>query len=159
MFKSFKEFFQAKPKDQPFCFWLGSYDAHRAYKLNSGLEAGMDPSEVIVPAHLPDDPLVRNDILDYYYEIQRWDITVWKALTILEEAGDLENTLVVVTSDNGMPFPRAKATIYDFGTHMPMAVSWPARIINPDRKYEGFVHLSDLAATFLEAAGLEVPVK
>jgi N-sulfoglucosamine sulfohydrolase len=157
VFKSFKEFFQAKPKDQPFCFWLGSYDAHRAYKLNSGLEAGMDPSEVIVPAHLPDDPLVRNDILDYYYEIQRWDTTVWKALKVLEEAGELENTLVVVTSDNGMPFPRAKATIYDFGTHMPMAVSWPARIINPDRKYEGFVHLSDLAATFLEAAGLEVP--
>ena len=156
-FQSFKEFFQLKPQDQPFCFWLGSYDAHRPYRLNSGTEAGMDPSKVIVPEHLPDDPVVRNDILDYYYEIQRWDTIVWEALAVLEEAGELENTLVVVTSDNGMPFPRAKATIYDFGTHMPMAVRWPAKIVNPDRKYGGFIHLSDLAATFLEAVGLEVP--
>ncbi len=156
-YRSFKEFFQAKPQDQPFCFWLGSSDAHRGYKLNSGLESGMDPSKVRVPEHLPDDPIVRKDMLDYYYEVERWDTTVWKALTVLEEAGELENTLVVITSDNGMPFPRAKATLYDFGSHMPMAVSWPSKIANPDRKYEGFIHLSDLAATFLEAAGLEIP--
>jgi len=156
-YKSFKEFFQAKPQDKPFCFWLGSHDAHRPYKLNSGLASGMDPSKVIAPAHLPDDPVVRNDILDYYYEVQRWDSVVWEALSILQEAGELENTLVVITSDNGMPFPRAKATIYDFGTHMPLAISWPAKIVKPDRQYKGFVHLSDLAATFLEAAGLEVP--
>jgi N-sulfoglucosamine sulfohydrolase len=158
-YKSFNDFFQAKPPDQPFCFWLGSRDAHRGYKLNSGLDAGMDPSKVIVPAHLPDDPIVRNDILDYYYEVQRWDTTVWEALTVLEEAGELENTLVVVTSDNGMPFPRAKATIYDFGTRMPLAISWPARLKNPNRVYEGFVHLSDLASTFLEAAGVDVPAE
>jgi N-sulfoglucosamine sulfohydrolase len=158
-YKSFKEFFQAKPQDQPFCFWLGSTDAHRGYKLNSGIESGMDPAKVIVPEHFPDDPIVRKDILDYYYEVQRWDTTVWNALTVLEEAGELENTLVVVTSDNGMPFPRAKATIYDFGTRMPLAISWPSKIANPDRTYEGFVHLSDLAATFLEAAGLEVPAE
>jgi len=156
-YTSFKEFFQAKPQDQPFCFWLGSTDAHRGYKLNSGLESGMDPSKVIVPEHLPDDLIVRKDMLDYYYEVQRWDTTVWEALTVIEEAGELENTLVVISSDNGMPFPRAKATLYDFGTHMPMAVSWPYKIANPGRKYEGFIHLSDLAATFLEAAGLDIP--
>jgi len=156
-YKSFKEFFQAKPEDQPFCFWLGSSDAHRPYKLNSGVDSGMDPSKVIVPSHLPDDPIVRNDILDYYYEVQRWDSLVGKALSILEEAGELENTLVVITSDNGMPFPRAKASLYDFGTKMPMAISWPSKILSPNRKYEGFVHLSDFASTFLDAAGLEVP--
>ena len=156
-YENFRKFLQSKPQDQPFCFWLGGIDAHRPYELNSGPESGMDPSKVIVPAHLPDDPVVRNDILDYYYEVQRWDTLVWEALSLLEEAGELENTLVVVTSDNGMPFPRAKATIYDFGTRMPLAISWPAKIVNPDRKYDGFVHLSDLAATFLEAAGVEVP--
>ncbi|MCP4313140.1 MAG: sulfatase [Bacteroidetes bacterium] len=155
--KSFKEFFQAKPEDQPFCFWLGSSDAHRPYAVNSGVNSGMNPSKVIVPSHLPDDPIVRNDILDYYYEVQRWDSLVGKALSILEEAGELENTLVVITSDNGMPFPRAKASLYDFGTKMPMAISWPSKILAPNREYEGFVHLSNLASTFLEAAGLEVP--
>lgn len=156
-YKSFREFIMGKPKDKPFCFWLGSGDPHRPYVLNSGLESGMDPSKVIIPAHLPDDPVVRNDILDYYYEVQRWDTLVWEALSILKEAGELENTLVVITSDNGMPFPRAKASLYDFGTHMPLAISWPDKIVSPGRRYEGFVHLSDLAATFLEAAGLAVP--
>jgi len=156
-FRSFKEFFQSKPQDQPFCFWLGSSDAHRPYELNTGLNSGMDPSKVIVPEHLPDDPVVRNDILDYYYEVQRWDSVVWEALSILQEAGELENTMVVITSDNGMPFPRAKASLYDFGTHMPLAISWPSKIVQQDRIYEGFVHLSDLASTFLEAAGLEAP--
>jgi len=63
----------------------------------------------------------------------------------------------VITSDNGMPFPRAKASLYDFGTHMPLAISWPSGISDPGMVYDGFVNLSDLAPTFLEAAGLEIP--
>jgi N-sulfoglucosamine sulfohydrolase len=157
-FKSFEAFYKAKPKEKPFCFWLGSYDAHRGYKKDSGLNSGMDPENVQVPPHLPDDPVVRNDILDYYYEVQRWDRLVGNALSILEKAGELDNTLVVVTSDNGMPFPRAKATLYDYGTRMPLAIRWPEGISKPDRKFDGFVHLSDMAPTFLEAAGLTPPV-
>jgi N-sulfoglucosamine sulfohydrolase len=156
-FKSFEEFYRNKPEDKPFCFWLGSSDAHRPYKLNSGIESGLDPSRVIIPEHLPDHPVIRNDILDYYFEIQRFDSTVWNALSILEEAGELENTLVVITSDNGMPFPRAKASLYDFGTHMPLAISWPSGISDPGMVYDGFVNLSDLAPTFLQAGRLEIP--
>ena len=55
-FRSFEEFHRQKPKDRPFCFWLGSTDAHRAYKRDSGLQSGMDPAKVVVPDHLPDDP-------------------------------------------------------------------------------------------------------
>jgi len=117
----------------------------------------MDPAKVIVPPHLPDDSVVRNDILDYYFEVQRFDRTVSEALAILQAAGEQDNTLVVVTSDNGMPFPRAKASLYDFGTRMPLAIRWPSKIVIPNRVYEGFVNLSDLAPTFLEAAGLKAP--
>ena len=156
-FRSFEEFYQDVAKDEPFCFWLGSTDAHRAYKRNSGVQSGMDAAKVPVPPHLPDDPIVRNDILDYYFELQRFDRLVADTLAILEEAGELDNTLVVVTSDNGMPFPRAKASLYDFGTRMPLAIRWPSKISAPGRKYEGFVHLSDMAPTFLEAAGLQQP--
>ena len=156
-FKSFEAFYQAKPRDRQFCFWLGSGDAHRPYQKNSGRESGMDPKKVLVPPHLPDDPVVRNDILDYYFEVERWDRLVGEALAIIEKAGELDNTLVVVTSDNGMPFPRAKASLYDYGTRMPLAVRWPGGIRASGRSFEGFVHLSDLAPTFLEAAGLEPP--
>ncbi|MHC4700676.1 MAG: sulfatase family protein [Planctomycetota bacterium] len=156
-FKSFEAFYQSKPQDKPFCFWLGSSDAHRPYKKDSGLESGMDPKKVPVPPHLPDDPVVRNDILDYYFEVERWDRLVGDALAALEKAGELDNTLVVITSDNGMPFPRAKASLYDYGTRMPLAIRWPEGIRASGRSYDGFVHLSDVAPTFLEAAGLIPP--
>ena len=155
--KSLEAFYQNKPEGKPFCFWLGSGDPHRPYKKNSGVESGMDPEKAPVPPHLPDDPVVRNDILDYYFEVERFDRLVADALAVLEKAGEMDNTLVVITSDNGMPFPRAKASLYDYGTRMPLAIRWPGGIDAPGRTYDGFVHLSDMAPTFLEAAGLRPP--
>ena len=71
---------------------------------------------------------MRSDLLDYYLEVQRFDSQVASLIEALEKAGELDNTIVVVTSDNGMPFPRAKANLYDAGTHMPLAIRWPRKI-------------------------------
>ncbi len=152
-FESFDEFMEGRDGG-PFCFWLGSRDPHRPYELGSGERSGKDPGKVVVPAHLPDNDLVRNDILDYYVEIERFDSNVQRALDLLERTGRLENTVVVVTSDHGMPFPRAKASLYDQGSRVPLAISWP-RAVAKGRTVEDFVSLSDMAPTFLEAAGLE----
>ena len=153
-FGSFKEFYEQKPKKQPFCFWFSSYDPHRAYTPNTGLQAGMSIDQVDVPGFLPDLLCVRNDILDYYFEVERFDRECGQILKILEAAGELDNTIVVMTSDNGMPFPRAKANLYDYGTRMPLAIRWPARI-TPNLVINDFVNFIDFAPTFLEAAGLE----
>ena len=64
---------------------------------------------------------------------------------------------MVVTSDHGMPFPRAKASLYDAGTRVPLAIRWPGGIKNPGRSYGRLINLSTLAPTFLKAAGIEVP--
>lgn len=112
---------------------------------------------MIVPPYLPDHPIVREDILDYCHEIEYFDQVVGETITLLEKAGELDNTIIVLTSDNGMPFPRAKASLYDAGTHMPMAVRWPRGIKSPGRSFDGLVNLSDLAPTFLEAAGIKPP--
>ncbi len=158
-YEGFQEFFDknVKSTDAPFVFWLGSNYPHRPYKWKSGVESGMNPDKVIVPPYLPDDPIVRNDILDYYFEIELFDQSVAQALKILEAAGKLDNTLIVVTSDNGMPFPRAKASLYDTGTRMPLAIRWPAAIKSQGRIVDDFVSLKDMAPTFLEAAGMKVP--
>ena len=74
----------------------------------------------------------------------------------LERRGELDNTIVVVTSDNGMAFPRAKATLYDSGARVPLAIRWGARL-RPGRVIEDFVSFTDFAPTFLEAAGVAVP--
>lgn len=158
-YENFKEFFEKNIRntDTPFAFWLGSKDPHRPYIWKSGYDAGMNPDNVPVPPYMPDDSIVRYDILDYYLEIDRFDMDVAQAIKLLEEAGELDNTLIVITSDNGMPFPRAKASLYDTGTRMPLAVRWPDGIKSPGRKVDDFVSLKDMAPTFLEASGIKVP--
>ncbi len=140
--------------DDPFCFWLGSTRPHRPYVEGSGVQAGMKLDDVEVPPFLPDCEPVRADIADYLLQCEAFDAQVADALRVLEETGEYENTLIVVTSDNGMPFPRAKANLYDFGTRMPMVVSWPGEI-EGGRTVTDFVSFADFAPTFMEAAGLE----
>jgi arylsulfatase A-like enzyme len=153
-FKSFEEFLKTVPADKPFCFWFGSGDPHRPYEKGSGIAAGMKPDDVVVPPYLPDTPEIRSDILDYYVEVQRFDRDVGEVLQALEEAGKSENTLVVITGDNGWPFPRSKANLYDSGTRQPFALRWPAAY-SGGKTIDAFVNLADLAPTFLEAAGLK----
>lgn len=153
-YKSFDEFYAQAPKDKPFCFWFGSQDPHRPYDKDSGVQAGLKPEAVTVPPHLPDTPEVRKDILDYYLEVQRMDRETGVILKRLEADGKLDNTLVVWTSDNGMPFPRAKANLYNFGTHMPLAVRWPGKV-KAGQVVNDFVVLTEVAPTMLEAAGIQ----
>jgi arylsulfatase A-like enzyme len=155
-YKDFATFFDSRPADKPFCFWFGSTDPHRPYNKGFGQQAGIKLEDIEVPPWLPDHPTVREDIADYLAEIQRFDTDLGAILSILQKAGELENTLVVVTSDNGMPFPRAKTNLYDSGTRMPLAISWPAEIPG-GRVIDDFVSHTDFAPTFLQAAGLPVP--
>ena len=153
-YRNFQEFLKVRPEGKPFCFWFGSTDPHRGYKWQSGVNSGMKLEDVEVPACLPDSQTVRTDICDYYWEVQRFDREVGELLKLLEENGELDSTLVVISGDNGMPFPRCKSNLYDLGTHVPLALRWPARV-RGDRVVEDFVSLSDLAPTFLEAAGFK----
>ena len=153
-FDDFRAFHAALPEDAPFCFWFGSTDPHRGYDKGSGLASGLRLDDVTVPDFLPDVPEVRSDILDYYFEIQRFDRQLGEIVSFLEECDQLDNTVVIVTSDNGMPFPRAKADLYDFGSRVPLAVRWPERVPS-GRVVTDFVSLVDVAPTILEAAGLE----
>ncbi len=153
-FRNFREFITARPKDKPFCFWFGSGDAHRAYEWKSGVNSGMNLKDVQVPACMPDCEQVRTDICDYYWEVQRFDREAGEILRLIEEQGELDNTLVVITGDNGMPFPGCKATLYDGGTRVPLAIRWPERV-KAGRVVRDFVSLTDLAPTFLQACGLD----
>ena len=155
-YPGFEQFLEQRARGKPFCFWLGTSDPHRPYELGSGEASGIDLAEIQLPACFPDAPEVRKDVADYYFEVQRFDSLVGDALLALEAIGELDNTIVVVTGDHGMPFPRSKSNLYDTGTRVPLAVRWPAGIKRPHR-VDDLVSLSDLAPTFLEIAGLDVP--
>jgi N-sulfoglucosamine sulfohydrolase len=152
-FRNFEVFLAQRPAEKPFFFWFGSQDPHRPYEKGAGKRAGLDPAKVEVPKCWPDTPEIREDILDYYYEVERFDRDIGELLQQLESRGLLANTIIFVTSDNGMPFPRAKANLYDAGSHLPLIVSFPAKF--KPATVESFVSLADLAPTILELAGLQ----
>ena len=155
-FDSFNDFLKQRKKATPFCFWFGSYNPHRGYKQNSGLEAGISAGSIELPKCFPDSPEIRRDMADYLKEVQDFDNEIGELLAQLESTGELDNTVIVVTSDNGMPFPRCKSNLYDLGTRVPMAIRWGNGIKKSVRSKK-LVSLTDLAPTFLDIAQVKVP--
>lgn len=151
---NFEAFLKERKSDQPFCFWFGGQEPHRGFGLGIGQSQGIDPAKVHVPEFLPDSPEVRSDIADFLYEIEWFDSHLVRMLDHLQALGELDNTLVIVTSDNGMPFPRAKANLYEYGIHMPLAISWPARW-PAGQDSSDLVSLIDVTKTIFDAAGVQ----
>ncbi len=159
-FSNFQKFLEQRPPGQPFCFWFGSRDPHRSARGDGEAlrkRMGIDPEDVVVPPMLPDAPAVREDIAEYYAQVQRFDTQAGELIRMLESRGELDNTIIVFSSDHGWSFPRGKTNLYDTGMRVPLAVRWPAGIPVPGRVVTDFVSLTDLAATFLEVGGVEIP--
>lgn len=153
---NFEAFLQNNPESRPFCFWAGVIEPHRPFNPGIGVKNGKRLEDMEVPAFLPDTPEVRGDLADYAYEIEWYDAQLARMLQVLENSGQLANTLIIVTSDNGMPFPRAKGNLYDYGARVPLAIRWGNRA-NAGRRVDDFVSHCDIAPTILEAASQRVP--
>lgn len=153
---NFRDFLDAAPAGAPWCFWYGSTEPHREYEFQSGVSKGGKRLSDIdrVPAYWPDDETVRHDMLDYAFEVEHTDRHLGLMLALLEERGLLENTLVMVTSDHGMPFPRVKGYAYHDSNHVPLAIRWPGGIKAPGRIIEDFVDFTGIAPTLLDCAGI-----
>ena len=150
---NFADFLSEKPKAKPFFFWFGAHEPHRIYEAGSGKKAGLNPNNIIVPPFLPDNELVRNDLIDYALEIQWFDKQLGKIMKQLDDAGELQNTIIIITADNGMAFPYAKANMQEYGIHVPLAICGPT-VNGNHRKVTDLVSLIDLSPTILEWAGL-----
>lgn len=157
-YKSPAAFFEARPAGAPFCFWFGAQDPHRPYELDSGRKAGIDLDKVYLYPQFPDNDVARGDVADYCFEVERFDREVGELVAQLEKMGELDNTLIFVTGDHGMPFPRGKTNVYDCGARVPLAARWGKKV-PPGRTIDDLVSLTDLAPTFLAAAGLPIPTE
>lgn len=160
-FASFPAFLAAHKEAQPFFFWIGNTDtATKAGRLGylEKAESVLKLSDVVVPPELPDAPEVRKDILNYYGGVMTLDEEAARAIAALEKAGQLENTVIVYTSDNGWQMPRGLANCYDAGSRVPLAIRWGARLA-AGRRVEEFINVADLAPTVLELAGLTPPAE
>lgn len=156
--RNFEGFLDSWSGESPFVFWYGSLEPHRAYEFGASIEVGgRSPDEIDrVPGFWPDNDSTRIDMLDYAFEIEHFDTHLMRMLDLLEERGELENTLVIVTADNGMPFPRVKGQSYEMSNHLPLAIMWPAGIKNAGRMIKDFISFTDFAPTFLDVLGLDI---
>lgn len=157
---NFTDFLDAAPEGKPWCFWYGSTEPHRGYEFQSGVTKGGKKLSDLdrVPGYWPDEETVRHDILDYAYEIEHVDAHLVRMLDELERRGELANTIVIVTADHGMPFPRGKGYAYPASNQVPLAIRWPET--GPfakgkrGRVIDDYVSFIDLAPTILELAGI-----
>lgn len=149
---SFPEFLEASG-EAPFFLWVGFSEPHRPYPSSPSVERRHDPQEVHVPPYLVDDEATREDLAMYYDEIFHLDTKIGRFMEELQSRELVENTIVFFISDNGMPFPRAKGTVYDEGVRTPLIIKWPKEI-RAGSTYDGLISLVDLAPTILEIAGI-----
>ena len=155
---NFKIFLDDKEDNQPFFFWVGGLEPHRRYDYEAGIKFGGKKIEQIekVPKYWPNSDNIKTDILDYAFEIEYFDSHLVRILNELEKRNLLENTIIVVTSDNGMPFPRVKGQVFPYDNRLPLAIRWGKGIKNPGREINDFVSFSDFAPTFLELARIDL---
>lgn len=155
--ENFRLFLEDRPVDQPFFFWYGGIEPHRRYEYGSGMRVGnkqlSDVDEVF--SFWPENDSVRNDLLDYALEIEHFDQHLDRMVRELETRGILENTLIIVTADNGMPFPRIKGQAYEYSNHLPLAMMWKNGIEKPGRIVKELVSFIDFAPTFLDLAAVD----
>jgi arylsulfatase A-like enzyme len=157
---NFGAFLNDRPEGTPFCYWWGPTNTHRTWEQGSGKALwGLEPDDLKgrMPKFLPDVHEVREDFCDYLGECLAFDAGLGVLIEMLEEIGELDDTLIVVSGDHGIPgIPRAKCNLYDIGCEVAMAMRWPGKI-RPGRVVDDFINLMDLGPTFMDAAGEQPP--
>lgn len=151
---NFKKFLSERSKDQPFYFWIGTQEPHRPYENKSWVKKGYSLSQATVPGFLPDNDTIKSDLLDYAAEIAWSDSHLMNCINELKRIGEFDNTIIIVTADNGMSFPYAKANCTDAGIHVPLAICWGNKISHR-QVIETLVSTIDIAPTVLAATGLK----
>ncbi|XP_071815063.1 N-sulphoglucosamine sulphohydrolase-like isoform X2 [Apostichopus japonicus] len=172
--KEFVREFFAMDQTRPFFLYIGFNDCHRCpdskygdfcEKFGNG-EPGFgnipdwkpayyDPKDIIVPPFLPDTPATRGDISNQYTSMSRLDAGVGMLLDELESHGYLDETLIIFTADNGIPFPNAKTNLFESGMGEPYLISSPIEKSRWGQVSNSFASTIDIVPTVLD--WLQVP--
>eukprot|EP00066_Takifugu_rubripes_P006939 XP_003972080.1 PREDICTED: N-sulphoglucosamine sulphohydrolase [Takifugu rubripes] len=181
-----RKFFQAHKEDKvnsqeeerPFFLYVAFHDTHRCghsqpqygafcEKFGNG-EKGMGripdwkpvyytPDQVKVPPFAPDTPVTRADLAAQYTTVSRLDQGIGLVLQELREAGYENDTLVIYSSDNGIPFPNGRTNLYHSGTAEPMMVSSPEHRKRWGETSQAYVTLLDITPTILDWFSVPYP--
>lgn len=143
-----------RPKDKPFFFWFAAHDPHRPFRA-AHFDKFPDPqTQVTIPPSLVDTKEIRQDLMNYYNAIGRMDYYVGQVVKELKKEKISDNTIIVLISDNGRPFPGSKTSINDLGVKTPLIIKWP-RHIKAATTSNSLISSVDIAPTLLDMAGVQ----
>ncbi|HEY3837137.1 MAG TPA: sulfatase [Bryobacteraceae bacterium] len=154
--------FIADAGDKPWYLHCGFHDPHRAgdgfanKQWPNVKRLRLDPAKIKVPSWLPDNELTREDLVDYYEACNRFDQGIGFMLDVLRESGQADNTMVLVMSDHGAPFPNGKTTTYEAGLHVPLIVRCPA-VAEHGVTNHALTNWADIMPSILEWTGVKGP--
>lgn len=137
-------------EDRPFCLFIASHDGHAPH--TTGDASQYPPDKLTIPPYWLDTPELRENLSRYYAEVTNFDTLVGRTRELLENKGLLENTLLIVCSEQGVQFPFAKWTCFDNGLHIGLIARFPQRI-KAGSVAPQLVSLADVAPTLVELAG------
>lgn len=147
---SSREFVQ-RDAEQPFCLVVASNSPHVPWSEGP---QDYDADRLTVPPWLVDNAETRAALAGYYSEITDFDDEVGRWLRILDEDDLSDNTIVIVSSEQGPQFPGGKWTCYDYGLQVALFIRWP-NAIQPGSRTKAIVQYVDILPTILEAIGAD----
>jgi uncharacterized sulfatase len=145
---------ESKAAGSPFCLFACSNEPHTPY--TKGDPAAYPPASLVLPPSFVDTEQTRYQYSKYLAEITYFDAQCGALLRLLDKHDIVENTLVMVVSEQGSGFPFAKWTCFELGLTSGMIARWPGKI-QPGTRSAALVEYCDVTPTFLDAAGLETP--
>lgn len=144
------EKFMTENNEEPFCLFVCSTSPHAPWTM--GDPAEYPPESLDLPATLGDTPEVREAYSRYLAEVTYFDRQVGKVLKTLEVNGIAENTIVILSTEQGWQFSGGKWTNWDIGVHTGLIVRWP-KIIPANTKTDALVQFADITPTLIDIAG------
>lgn len=152
------DFLNTKPK-VPFFLDVGFFETHRFYpKQPNGYPEFTpldNPNYIVPPAPLPDTADTRKDMAGYFASARVMDQGVAAVLTALEANGYNQNTLIISTTDHGIPFPDMKCSLTDFGMGVSLIIKGPG--FSGGQVCDAMVTHMDIYPTLCELLHLPAP--
>lgn len=156
---NFDDFLADRTPGKPWLYFFGPTTTHRLWVKGSGKVLwGIKPDALKgkMPKFLPDVPEIREDVADYLGECEAVDAYTGVLMKRLEEIGELDKTIIVISGDHGMPgVPSGKCNLYDHGLSVALIIKYPGG--KGGRIVDDVVRLPDLAPTFMEIGGVKPP--
>lgn len=144
-----------RPREKPFFLWFASFDAHRPWGSND-FSGSNNPEQIQPSPYLANTRNTKEDLARYYDEITRFDHYIGQVEQELENQGVADNTIVIIMSDNGRPFPRSKTRVYDSGMKTPFIVKWNKGLPNKGVVSNSLISAIDIAPTLMDLSGVEI---